>query len=62
MVFSVIAILCISFLTSMDGLFLREVVSFCSFVVWSFFLTDVCGSCELWPEVFLGNFGWNLLK
>lgn len=62
MVFSVIAVLCISFLTWMDGLFPRDIVSFCPFVGRSFFRTGVCRSCELWPEVFLGSLGLNLFE
>lgn len=56
------AVPCISFFTWMDGLFPRDIVSFCSFVGWSFFLTGVCRSCELWPEVFLGSLGLNLFE
>lgn len=61
MVFSLIAVLSISFLTWMDGLFPRNIVSFRCFVRWSFFLSSLClcRSCELWPEAFLGSLGLN---
>lgn len=46
----------------MDGLFLRDIVSFL-FLCWAIFLlTAVFKSCELWPEVFLGSLGLNLFQ
>lgn len=48
----------------MDGLFPRDIVSFCCFVRRSFFLSSLClcRSCELWPEVFLGSLGLHLFE
>lgn len=48
----------------MGGLFLRNIVSFRCFVRWSFFLSSLClcGSCELWPEAFLGSLSLNLFE